>query len=328
VNQLRLRSFTAVCVEQGHFDWGCSKLHNVYLAAETPELWIQLTEDLFVAECLSQAHDEALDEIPYDAPFNPVSEDHERERFHKLRGENREKFDQRLETTRGIVETLPLGLPTSLQAALLRHDYGLDLHESEVVRLNHRVRQNAVVPEFNPFLEDRRPFLLGARSGLSANTVIERLHHHEYPDTSGAALSNRLQNRSRRKRLQKRFDAERATGSNQNPEANDRALDQETLNYRAITLGGRLTIRASQPTVRQLEVLRAEDEVMLEVAFGLIGSGYSLIGLAGDEFVVECEEGRAEVVSSEVQAISMAATGRILGRDLVAPVTIEITHGW
>ena len=56
------------------------------------------------------------------------------------------------------------------------------------------------------------------------------------------------------------------------------------------------------------------DEVRKTIAYELVAGGYTLVGVAGEEFVVEIPEGSPSALDDQVTAAAIAAAARLLGR--------------
>ena len=94
--------------------------------------------------------------------------------------------------THALLETVPLGLPTSLLTRLLQNAYGLkDMTEFEVKRLQS-ILVEEVAYELKPFLEDATLDVVTARLRLGFKEGLRRLLNIDDPDTTGASLRNAL----------------------------------------------------------------------------------------------------------------------------------------
>ena len=79
--------------------------------------------------------------------------------------------------------------------------------------------------------------------------------------------------------------------------------------------------------MRQQEVLLAADEVMMEVAYALAAAGHRLLGVAGEEFVIEHDGPHTAEARRSVLAVVKAAAGAILG-SVPAPVELADVSEW
>jgi hypothetical protein len=101
----------------------------------------------------------------------------------------------------------------------------------------------------------------------------------------------------------------------------------ELLRVSGRTLGGRFTHAASPAIVIQQEVLISADEVMLEVAYALLADGHRLLGIAGEEFLLEVPERRVLEAEPAVKAAARAGAARLL-RDLTPAVCLGACDYW
>jgi hypothetical protein len=323
VDDLRLRCFVAVCVEQRYFYLSSSRLGVLCVNEQSSPPLLAIAKQLFVVKAMASQGEDAGNQADINEHTNPI-EDKAEDDFERLKNQHPTEYDSWIQLTRSLLETLPLGLPESSLRTLLRHEFGVYLEEPELKRLR-RLLIRRVIPEVEQFLEDRGAFLFGARLGLSSDTVIREFYDIDHPETKGSELRNDMANPRRRQKLMSHL---RSRGIVKDAQGNDLRRNQETLEYRLMTPGGRLTLRASQATAQQLGVLLTADEVMLEVAYELVASGHRLLGLADDEFLVEVPDDRAEVALGEVRVRATAATARILGTRLAAPVTVAVADRW
>src|SRR5262249_36601918 len=156
--------------------------------------------------------------------------------------------------------------------------------EPEVTRLLGLLGRN-VVPELGRWREDRTEDIAGARDGMSAQEVVEKLVDHRHVETSGAGLRNELHD-------------------------GGKACHFEV---RGRSLAGRPTVTGAHPSVQRQELLMSEDEVMLEVAFALLADGHRVLGLSGSEFVAEVEEKWAKTSQEQVRAVAEGVCRNYLG---------------
>jgi hypothetical protein len=308
VEDLRLRCFNAVCLLREYVTHQGSRLFNTIL--RKGDAYASITRQM-----MYHANGEDKRGVAH------VWRDHERvqsltgadeddwvERFCMS---NPETFADRCYTMKALFETLPLGLPWSLMTAVLRNDYGLkDLTEPQVKELIGLAGK--VVYDLGPFLEDRTVYLAGARTGLSMQQVINEHLNTEHLDTAGAALLGTLRHGERPARLLR-------SGSAAGPASGTprRALAE----YRGLSSGGRPAIRANQSAVRGNEVLMSADDVMVETAYAIVRGGLTLLGVAGEEFILEVPEGRDK---ESVQKLREAVNG--VNRRPLQEVPIRVSH--
>lgn len=159
-----------------------------------------------------------------------------------------------------------------------------------------------IAHELGLFLEDATADIVAARLGLNANEEIQRFVSTEHPDATGPTLLKDLQHRRHRKPVMQQLRS-----------ASTQRGRQEIYQYRSLTLGGRVTARAASASVRRQEVLMAAEEVMVAVAHDLVAAGYRLLGLAGNEFVLEISGDKAsEHCREKIASVVHEASRRIL----------------
>lgn len=161
--------------------------------------------------------------------------------FQNLRSTNPAVYQQWLDITQAVLDTSLLGLPVELQRHVINHEYGLDLPPNRLTQLVELLAEH-VVYELRLYREDRIAARLAARQGHTAQQMIYRIARQE-----NAAGANR---------------------SNLNGQAGRGARRLHT--FRAWTLGGRPTSRATQLDVQRQQVFGTADEVLLEIAFAAL----------------------------------------------------------
>jgi len=302
ISDLRARCLAAVCVARGYVAKGRARLFQ-YVLREPDSLTIAAAE-LYTA-------------------YNKRTVD----QFAELQESTADEYFLWLWLTNALLETVPLGLPSSLLTVLLHLEYLLEeLRELDVQKLQATLISH-VACELGPFLDDGTADLVAARQGQTANEVTRRLVNFKHPETYGAGLRNSIQGQGRRRariELAQDAGAGQATGCRVSPRTTSR---RSLFEYRAWTLGGGVTRRSSQATVRQEEVLRAADEVMLGVAYALVEKGFRLLGVAGGDFVVENPAASSQDVASLVGEIASGAAERVLP-GLAVPVTVDVAEEW
>jgi hypothetical protein len=309
--ELRARCLAAVCVERGYVPASRARLYRYVLRQDDP-LAVAASE-LYAGACVPPAERHLAD-----------AEDS----FSDLHDTDAERYRDWVWLTYALLETAPLGLPGALLTQLLRNDFGLEGLTEHAVRRLQGILADQVAYELEPFLADATFDLVTARLDLTANEGLRRLMNVEHPHTAGAALRNAFELRRRRQpviRLAAQRGNEAAAGrAPSGPPREPRALFE----YRALTLGGRMTARAASAAVRRQEVLMAEEEVMLAVAHDLGAAGYSLLGLGGTEFLLEVEAAEADRRQfEEIARVVQEAGRRILG-NLVGLVALEAAEAW
>jgi hypothetical protein len=242
--------------------------------------------------------------------------------FSKLKKSQEARYRRWLKLTRVLLETAPLGLPSSLLAAFLQNEYGLN--GLSTLRLENLL-STKVAWLTGAVLEDDTVDLVAGRLGMTTTDAYELLDP-DHPETSGAALRNEILRKTGRHSEHHLQHPDQAAASDGSPPLGPKASKQ-TLECRALTLGGRMTFRSSQAIVRQQQILLAADEVMLEVAFALAAEGYRVVGVAGDEFVIEHPEATAEEVMPAIEK-KARSVARVILRGLVPRMTVRRVKRW
>jgi hypothetical protein len=236
----------------------------------------------------------------------------------------REQYDWWLGVTHALLETAPLGLPPTLVTAVLRHDYGLeDLQENEVLVLL-RVLARKVAHELQDFWADGTYDLVTAGLELTDNEGLRRFVKGGDIDNTGRTMLNDLR-RQRRRSPVMRLINERTGSARTGGEPVLPQTRVDLAKYRALTLAGRVTRRATSAAVRRQEVLLACEEVLAAVAHDLTAVGCSLLGITDSEVVVEVPERRAD--RDALGWIAKNAADRVLGTR-ICQVQIIPTTTW
>jgi hypothetical protein len=223
-----------------------------------------------------------------------------------------------------LIDVLPLGLPTEKLADYLEFEYGVTLPGGVgVAKLVDALRQS-VVYDFGYFLEDRVVNLIGAKRRLSAQEALRRGYDSAHMNTSPARIRKDLH--------EHRWAVKRRWGSDlddltPHPGDPQRRLDCK---YRALTLSGRPTSRASQAVVRQQQVLLSANEILWEIAYSLVERGYRLCAVTGDSLVLEVAEASADEARGAVQRLVEREIVHLLGSvgKLLKPVMGEPVLAW
>jgi hypothetical protein len=301
---LRIRCLAGVCIRRGYAAHGqCRLLH--FLQANDP--LEAIAGELF-------AHAAAATE-------EPGGVDAAARLFAALRENNPERYRYWTELAVALLEATPLGLPPVYLTAILRNDFALeDLAEPDVRRYQ-QVFVERVTQGLCSFLEDGTPEVINTRLGLGKDGFW--LYEDEKnTGTTGAAVRNALAMRRRR-----HFVSEFVSGDNPRS-ASDPQGRKGLYQYRAWTLGGRLTSRAASAAVRRQELRMAVEEVLVAVVHDLCAAGFHVLGMVGDEFLLEVpSDGANRAELARVAQIACDASRRILW-ELEAPVVVTPVEAW
>jgi hypothetical protein len=205
-----------------------------------------------------------------------------------------------------LLETVPLGLPDRFIAAVLRHEYRLELTEPELLRYRRTIQE--IVNELWSVTQDGTFDLITQRLELTATEGVRRLMKPEFPEVAGRTLVNDLQRRRNRKpvmRLLEEADSKLRSGTA--PAARNQLYQQ-----RALTLGGRVTCLGMTAAVRRQELRMAREEVML----------------AGDEFVLEIEATKTSRKELRKIALLVHEAPRCILGGLAPSVLVDVVAHW
>jgi len=346
IPNLRLCCFSAVGIAQQYFRRQVSRLAN-YLLRRVPTI-PTVAEELFVAEAIRQLDSttlraygpdqnsvtEGLDEND-DGPFREastcstqnVSELHEtdgeeldevddapvraeriaaEQRFLDIQKADGEHYQVLLRRTRGLLDAAILGIPDYALATFLEKEHGVTTRGNVDNEHSIELLADSIVPELQSYRADPTVDIVWARRGRSAQDAVKSQGFAAHPDSFPGFVRNVLRT-SGGDQLFQDPDRSGIAGETPNPASGTHYM------HRGRTLGGRVTICASPPVVRQLEILQSADEVMMDVAFALVAEGHRLVGLAGDEFVVEVPDSEVDQLKSKICDLAHHAAARYLG---------------
>ncbi|MCE9560535.1 MAG: hypothetical protein K8U57_00640 [Planctomycetes bacterium] len=332
IPDLRLRCFTALGLQRSYFSRGSSRLAGYFLPRENPVATV--AGELYVANalrCSDLASEENSGPNRGKGNDDEIGSDREsrrraaERRYATLQQDAPLEAEAWLRRTEGLLAAAILGIPESSLGVFLECEYqdaGIgSLEASHLMRL----LTSEVVTELRVCLEDRTTGIVWAQRGRSAQDEMIHRANSAYPETYSAQVRNSLQ-RSGIASLNLKPDLHPAHAVGDRPPSDSEAGTQPFL-VRGKSLGGRITARGSQAVVLHQEVLQSADEVVLEVAFALLAGGYCLLGIAGNEFVVEVPEHDAAKDQSRITELAISGAARILGRWANA-VTLERCDRW
>jgi hypothetical protein len=241
--------------------------------------------------------------------------------FDAFREDNTPPYDEWRHLADALLNSVPLGMSDELLRKYLEFEYGIDQWDLAQVQQLRKHLCERIAYGYTLFLEDQTIPDCAPSLNIPVAEAIERFVNPEYPETSGDALRNRTRGRRRG-----RFSAAASSDTERNESTNYHAnsvVRRLNLDARGRSLGGRPTIRADSQTYRRQEMLMTADDVMMEIGFGLVTAGHHLLGIAGNEFVVELRERGAESKTKDVREIVSRASERVLKNDYA---TVAIWH--
>ena len=227
--------------------------------------------------------------------------------------------------TQVLMETVPLGLPTSLLTVLLEGEYGWeDVNESQVELLKSTLV--AVVYEFEDFLDDHILNRLTRVLGLTSAEAVDRLLLPVYAQIADGTLRADLFEKREENPMWRFIRQLRRDRSAVVPR--DDEIVARVLKHFTRTAAGRVIGPAFHSEMRRQQVLLASDEVMKAIAYTLVAKGFALAAVGDNQFVLEIPKSDAtEEFLEQVARLAIEAERKILGR-FVAPCRCSVQLSW
>jgi hypothetical protein len=315
---LRMRCLAAVCLKRGYSSIGIARLYNYLLCEPNPlvvaaaelrlKASLQLSSELYLSNLKKHGYDpEAVDQETV-------------EKFLELKPRTAGHW---LRLTEALISIAPLGLPEALAKWLLKNDYGLDLTERQVQRLQAAIAES-VAFEISAVREDATFEILTRNLDLTANEAQRKFGSFGDPESIGPNILRDIKRKPTRSPVTGQI--KRSSQTQAGFRSSSPLRKKDFVETRGASLGGRVTTKTTSVAARRQEFLVSVDDVMLSVAHALVASGYRLVGIAGDEFVVEIPETQAiDDERERIRMISTQASRRLLGGP-AATVCIELVE--
>ena len=215
---------------------------------------------------------------------------------------------------RVLLFAVPRGLAASQIRELLQDEVpNADLGEAKVQQLQNVLVQD-IHPEFEEFLEDTTIEILAQRLKVSTAELEEHFWKPDAPETMQAALRSVLSGENRGKPVWRKLQSlaksdigrKIAKGQEGGPEAYGLLLNWP------VTFSGRVGHPGYCNQSRFTEPQELADEIRKVGVYRLAAAGFHLVGVAGDEFVLEIPESQVNL-ATKVEAIANSAAEKHLG---------------
>jgi hypothetical protein len=254
------------------------------------------------------------------------------ERFLLSRGEGSAEYGLWVRRARALLEATPLGLEHSLLLRLLRTGRQEDwegVSADDLQRYQLVLARKAT--ELAAFLDLDLVNRLAENLGQPTRQIIEDLLNNYSPEHMTQAVLHDLETLDRARPVWELIErtppAELGAGGNR-PSADESATRLSW--WMALTPAGRVIGPDAFVPVRREQYLAAADEVMKAVAYALIASGYALVAVTDDEFVLEVPEvdfASPAPCLRRVEDVVSQAQRPLLGR-LAAPSRWRPADAW
>jgi hypothetical protein len=234
--------------------------------------------------------------------------------FTELREHNPEKYWHWWQITHDLLETIPLGLPTSLLSVLMAEEYGwAGTSEVQMEQLRNVLKEH-IIYELEDFLDDHILDRLARILGLSTWKSVDQFAEREHVETTDAALRNDLLRKRAGSPLWQFIRRAQTEGSAAKCLVDDEIVGKILGNW-AWTPAGRLIGPAFWTDVRRRQIVFIADEVMKSVAYALVAHGFPLVAVTDSEFVLEMAENQAtEALLEHVAGMVVDAELELLER--------------
>jgi hypothetical protein len=239
--------------------------------------------------------------------------------FDNLQEIQPEEHSRWIRLARGVLETLPLGLPAALSLRILRRDFALDEVEEAQWEGIAKVILNGAVMEMQPFLFYDVAETLAKNLEVPEQAVRQRLGvgrlnpenrpRHDY------AQSKVQQDLTRRRASPPIRDLVRlsdSTGKSEDAPSTD--VGKDLLKIAEKSVAGRITSRWYPAEVRRQEWFFLIDDVIKLFAYTLVRDGFRLVGVVEDEVLLEIPLSEAAPsLTEEISSLCQKATQQLLG---------------
>lgn len=241
--------------------------------------------------------------------------------FERLRRVSPEEYERWLRLTRGLLETLPLGLPSPLLQGVLQDEYGIvEVSEWEIERLAGLILRE-VAWELRLFMGYDLAEATASNTGLAENSARKRLGLGPWLNPDNRPRHDRTQARvlrdivrGKRSRPVKNLVGDQVASSDAPGPSNQPKVGPELLRVLEPGMGGRVTSRWYPAEVRRQAWAFLVDDVIKLIAYVLTTHAFHLIALVDQEFVVEVPSERAnDATIRQIESLCRQAAGELLG---------------
>jgi hypothetical protein len=230
-----------------------------------------------------------------------------------------EEYARWIRLARGVLETLPLGLPAALSLQLLKTEFGL-----EGIGILDWEKFTAII--FNGAVAEMQPFLFyDIAETLAKNLEVPEEVVREHLEVGQLNPENRRRHDPAQSKVQSDLVRRRATPlvrdllhqseSMRGPgDARASDADADLLKIAEKSVGGRITSRWFPAEVRRQEWFFLIDDVVKLFGHALVRNGFRLVGIVEDEVLLEVPSSRANPsTTEEIGALCQEATRELLG---------------
>jgi len=229
-----------------------------------------------------------------------------------------------------LLEAFALGLNDVHLRNLLQTRYDIDLPIGDIAALRSHLAAGKILDDFKDFWAEDVLLRLSSVLNVGVMDIANKFSGISYEDkTLDRAIQNALQPGSCSTAIRKHIE-KLLLASSSPPEITVNDLGDIVRNRYGVTRAGRPIPPGNASDVKRQQVLLAADEAMKAVAYALGAEGFSLVAVAGDQFVLEVDENRAAEpgFTDQLEVLVAQSQVPILGSSLAAPCKWAVSDQW